>query len=188
MWAEPEIMIRLRCMVKVGRLISLLWVNKKGDFLGWAWPNQTSPLKSRDQRFEASEILLLTLKKQVTMSCRDARKWILLTATRAQETPSLRWDLRRDLKPAYLVRPEQRPQISCSQIPEPWKLWDNKCVLFLSHSICYTAIITVHIFTLSFFICCVCSLFNSFVTWFKLNGLRNKLNSVLGPPHTYSRV
>lgn len=46
--------------VKLWSLISWHWVSKKGDCLGWAWPNQVRPWQRQDP---AADALWLTWKK-----------------------------------------------------------------------------------------------------------------------------
>lgn len=48
--------------MKLRSLTDWLWVNQKGDYLGWAWPNQESPFN------RVSDSLQLALKKQAALS------------------------------------------------------------------------------------------------------------------------
>ena len=39
-------------------------------------------------------------------------------------------DLRQEYRLAALLNPEQRTDVSCAKIYDPWKLWSTKCMLF----------------------------------------------------------
>lgn len=100
--------------MKLRPLISLLQVNQKEGYPGWAWPNQESSLNG-------------ALKKQLP--------WVIQMQGNnfCQYLHKVGWhpSPKRHLLSA-LGDAEQSTQLHCAQTPDPQKLWSNKQVFYAS--------------------------------------------------------
>lgn len=123
-------------------LISWLWVNKKGSYSDF--------IKGAFKEYEVSNTLLLVwkkanrhvmiclgrkmagsqkLKRNWGPQCYNHKYWILPIIGRGQAPegaqPSSTWN-------PVLCNSELRIQLNHSWTLNPWKVWGNRCVLFLA--------------------------------------------------------